>query len=49
MAWEEGGIDPLLSTLASLRAQRLRLEADMRLLIAYGRRTLRVGPSCRPI
>ena len=50
MAWEEGGIDPLLSTLASLRAQRLRLEADMRLLIAYGRRRpLRVGPSCRPI
>lgn len=38
VAWEEGGIDPLLSTLASLRAQRLRLEADMRLLIAYGRR-----------
>jgi hypothetical protein len=38
VAWEEGGIDPLLSTLASLRAQRLRLEADMRLLIAYARR-----------
>jgi hypothetical protein len=38
LAWEEGGIDPLLSTLASLRAQRLRLEADMRLLIAYARR-----------
>jgi hypothetical protein len=38
LAWEEGGIDPLLSTLAGLRAQRLRLEADMRLLIAYARR-----------
>lgn len=38
LAWEEGGIDPLLATLASLRAQRLRLEADMRLLIAYARR-----------
>jgi hypothetical protein len=38
LAWEEGGIDPLLSTLASLRAQRLRLEADTRLLIAYARR-----------
>src|SRR5437773_3949406 len=38
VAWEEGGIDPLLSTLADLRAQRLRLEADMRLLIAYARR-----------
>jgi hypothetical protein len=38
VAWEEGGIDPLLSTLAGLRAQRLRLEAEMRLLIAYARR-----------
>jgi hypothetical protein len=38
LSWEEGGIDPLLSTLASLRAQRLRLEADMRLMIAYARR-----------
>ena len=38
VVWEEGGIDPLLSTLAGLRAQRLRLEADMRLLIAYARR-----------
>ena len=37
LSWEEGGIDPLLTTLASVRAQRLRLEADMRLLIAYGR------------
>ena len=38
VAWEEGGIDPLLSTLAHLRQERLRLEEDMRLLIAYGRR-----------
>lgn len=38
LSWEEGGNDPLLATLASVRAQRLRLEADMRLLIAYGRR-----------
>ncbi|HTS99359.1 MAG TPA: hypothetical protein VMI33_22340 [Streptosporangiaceae bacterium] len=38
LAWGEGGIDPLLSTLAGLRAQRLRLEADTRLLIAYARR-----------
>jgi Uncharacterized protein family UPF0016 len=38
LAWEEGCIDPLLSTLAGLRAQRLRLEADTRLLIAYARR-----------
>jgi hypothetical protein len=37
-AWDEGGIDPLLSMLAHLRQERLRLEADMRLLIAYGRR-----------
>jgi hypothetical protein len=37
-AWDEGGIDPLLATLAHLRQERLRLEADMRLLIAYGRR-----------
>ena len=35
LAWEEGGSDPLLCTLESLRTQRLRLEADMRLLIAY--------------
>ena len=38
LGWEHQDEDPLLSTLASLRAQRLRLEADMRLLIAYGRR-----------
>ena len=38
LAWEDGSIDPLLSTLASLRAQRLRLEAETRLLIAYARR-----------
>ena len=36
-AWSEGDIDPLLSTLSSLRNRRLQLEADMRLLIAYGR------------
>ena len=38
LSWEDGGIDPLLATLSGLRAQRLRLEADMRLLIAYARR-----------
>jgi hypothetical protein len=38
LSWEEGGADPLLSALARLRAQRLRLEADTRLLIAYARR-----------
>ena len=38
LSWEEGGTDPLLATLAGMRAQRLRLEADMRLLIAYARR-----------
>jgi hypothetical protein len=38
LAWKDGGIDPLLSTLAALRARRLRLEADTRLLIAYARR-----------
>jgi len=37
LAWEEGEEDPLLSILERLRTQRLRLEADMRLLIAYGR------------
>lgn len=37
-SWTEGGIDPLLATLEALRAQRLRMESDMRLLIAYGRR-----------
>jgi hypothetical protein len=37
LAWQEEGADPLLSTLADLRQQRLRLEADMRLLMAYGR------------
>jgi AraC-like DNA-binding protein len=38
VAWEDGGVDPLLSSLEHLRQRRLRLEADMRLLIAYGRR-----------
>jgi hypothetical protein len=38
LAWEDGGVDPLLSTLEGLRNERLRLEADMRLLIAYARR-----------
>src|SRR5947207_13218975 len=38
LGWEHQDEDPLLSTLDSLRARRLRLEADMRLLIAYGRR-----------
>jgi hypothetical protein len=37
LAWDEDDEDPLLSMLERLRAQRLRLEADMRLLIAYGR------------
>ena len=37
-SWSHGDVDPLLSTLASLRQQRLRLEAEMRMLIAYGRR-----------
>ena|SRR5712691_7439696 len=37
MSWAEEDIDPLLSTLAGLRNRRLQLEADMRLLIAYGR------------
>ncbi|HCU92160.1 MAG TPA: hypothetical protein DHU96_05260 [Actinobacteria bacterium] len=37
-SWSYGDDDPLLSTLANLRRQRLRLEAEMRLLIAYGRR-----------
>src|SRR5437764_5356037 len=37
MSWSEEDIDPLLATLADLRNRRLQLEADMRLLIAYGR------------
>ena len=37
MSWSEEGTDPLLSTLSGLRQQRLQLEAQMRLLIAYGR------------
>jgi hypothetical protein len=37
VSWAEEDIDPLLSTLADLRNRRLQLEADMRLLIAYGR------------
>ncbi len=37
MSWSEEDIDPLLSTLTFLRNRRLQLEADMRLLIAYGR------------
>jgi hypothetical protein len=37
MSWAEEDADPLLSTLTDLRNRRLQLEADMRLLIAYGR------------
>jgi hypothetical protein len=37
-SWQEAGADPLLSTLTDLRQRRLQLEADMRLLMAYGRR-----------
>ena len=37
LSWNEQDTDPLLSTLTSLRNRRLQLEADMRLLIAYGR------------
>jgi hypothetical protein len=37
MSWAEEDVDPLLSTLTGLRNRRLQLEADMRLLIAYGR------------
>ena len=37
-SWQEDGIDPLLSTLRGLAAERLQLEANMRLLMAYGRR-----------
>jgi len=37
MSWAEEDTDPLLSTLTSLRNRRLQLEAEMRLLIAYGR------------
>jgi hypothetical protein len=44
VSWEEGGIDPLLSTLEHLRQERLRLEEDMRLLIAYGRRFIHPRP-----
>jgi hypothetical protein len=36
-SWLHSDEDPLLSTLASLRRQRIRLESEMRLLIAYGR------------
>lgn len=36
-SWDGEDADPLLSTLESLRQQRLRLESEMRLLIAYGR------------
>ena len=37
LSWQEGGIDPVLSTLRRLDQQRLQLEANMRLLMAYGR------------
>lgn len=36
LLWQEEGADPLLSTLEDLRNERLRLEAQMRLM-AYGR------------
>jgi hypothetical protein len=38
LAWSGDGSDPLLTALADLCSQRLRIEAEMRLLIAYGRR-----------
>ena len=37
LSWQEGGADPLLSTLTHLHEERLQLEAAMRLLMAYGR------------
>jgi hypothetical protein len=37
-AWDDENADPLLSTLAGLREQRLHLESQMRQLVAYGRR-----------
>lgn len=37
LAWEHQEEDPLLSMLGQLRAHRLQLEAQMRLLVAYGR------------
>jgi hypothetical protein len=43
-SWSYGDLDPLLSTLSGLRRQRLRLEAEMRMLIAYGRRFTRPRP-----
>jgi hypothetical protein len=36
-SWQEGGNDPLLSTLAELRSELLQVEESMRLLMAYGR------------
>jgi hypothetical protein len=44
LSLQERGIDPLLSTLAGLHEQRLQLEADMRLLMAYGRCFTRPRP-----
>jgi hypothetical protein len=44
LSLQEGGIDPLLSTLAHLHEHRLQLEADMRLLMAYGRCFTRPRP-----
>ena len=37
LSWQEGGVDPLLSTLTRLHDERLQLEEAMRLLMAYGR------------
>jgi hypothetical protein len=36
-SWSYGDIDPLLSTLTRLQEQRLKLEFQMRILIAYAR------------
>ena len=44
LSLQEGGIDPLLSTLAGLSEQRLQLEEQMRLLMAYGRCFTRPRP-----
>lgn len=44
LSLQEGGVDPLLSTLTGLHEQRLQLEEDMRLLMAYGRCFTRPRP-----
>jgi len=47
VAWDDGGVDPVLAQLAALRRRQLAAERHMRLLLAYAREF--VGPRPYPL